>query len=248
MSISVCMASYNGQDYIIRQLISILEQLDDDDEVIIVDDCSKDGTVEVVKQLNDSRIKIFINDKNRGDVFSFNRSLSLAKNEVIFLSDQDDIWTPGRVSIMQKSLIDSNANLVTTNFDWINSNEAPIDVDYDGVKSSYSNKYFRNILDIFLGKTSYFGCAMVLRRDFLSVVIPIPAYVESHDLWIALASNIMKSNVHLDEHTFLKRKHGSNATSTISSRPFYKKLWSRVVFAISVLELFKRILFGHRVK
>ena len=243
MSISVCMASYNGEQYIIRQLNSILEQLTEGDEVIIVDDYSSDGTIEVLKRVDDPRIKIYINDRNRGDVFSFNRSISLAKNEFIFLSDQDDIWIPGRVSLMQKALVDSCVNLVTTNFSWIDSNDNPIDEQFDGVDSSHSNKYFRNIVDIFIGKTNYFGCAMAFRNDFLSVVLPIPSYVESHDLWIALAGNITRSNIHIDENTFLKRKHESNATSTVSYRPVCKKLWSRVVFTVSVVVLFFRGLF-----
>lgn len=243
MSISVCMASYNGEQYIIRQLNSILEQLSEGDEVIIVDDCSRDRTIEVLKSLDDPRIKIYINDRNRGDVFSFNRSISLAKNEFIFLSDQDDIWLPGRVSLMQKTLVDSCVNLVTTNFTWIDSNDNPIDEEFDGVDSDHSNKYFRNIVDIFIGRTNYFGCAMAFRNDFLYVISPIPLYIESHDLWIALAGNITRSNVHLDENTFLKRKHGSNATSTVSKRPVIKKLWSRVVFMVSVVVLFFRGLF-----
>jgi len=237
MSISVCMASYNGEKYIIRQLNSILEQLTADDEVIIVDDCSTDGTVKTVEQLGDPRIKVYVNEINRGDVFTFNRSLSLAKNDFLFLSDQDDIWTPGRVSLMQQSLVESCADVVTTNFDWIDSDEIPIDVQFDGVASVNSTIYFKNIVDIFIGKTNYFGCAMALRREFMPVVLPIPSYVESHDLWIALASNLARSNVHLDDNTFLKRKHGNNATSTVSTRPIYKKLWSRAVFAISVVVL-----------
>lgn len=248
MSISVCMATYNGEKYVSRQLRSILEQMTDTDEVIVVDDCSTDGTVETVKRLGDHRITVYVNDRNRREVFSFGRAMSLAKNDFLFLSDQDDIWIPGRVSLMQQCLIESGASVVTTNFEWINANEEPIHVSYDGVKSLDSKKYFKNIVDIFVGKTNYFGCAMALRREFAHKVVPIPSFVESHDLWIALASNLAGSNVHLDEKTFLKRKHTSNATSTVSTRNLYRKLRSRVVFAMSILVLFPKLknLFGQR--
>ena len=244
MSISVCMATYNGEKYLSRQLGSILDQLTDDDEVIVVDDSSTDGTVETVKRLGDHRITVHVNDQNRGEVSSFSRAISLAKNGFLFLSDQDDIWIPGRVSLMRQRLIDSGASVVSSNFEWMNASEAPIDVPYDGVASRDSKKYLKNIVDIFLGKTNYFGCAMAFRREFVHVVAPIPSFVESHDLWIALAGNLTGSNAHLDERTLLKRKHANNATSTISTRGLYRKLRSRTGFAMSLMVLFVRVCWG----
>ena len=218
MSISVCMATYNGEKYVSRQLKSILEQLTDDDEVIVVDDCSTDGTVEAVKRLGDRRIIVHVNDRNRGEVFSFSRAMLLARNDFLFLSDQDDIWMPGRASLMTRRLVDSGAGVVSSNLEWMNTNEDPIDVPYDGVTSRDSNKHLKNIVEIFVGKTNYFGCAMALRREFVNVVAPIPSFVESHDLWIALASNLVGANAHLDDKTLRKRKHAINATSTVSTR------------------------------
>jgi len=242
MSISVCMATYNGEKFITQQLDSILEQLTEHDEVIIVDDCSTDSTIETVRRLDDNRITIHINDQNRGEVFSFSKSILLAKNDFLFLADQDDIWVPGRVSVMRQSLIDSKASVVTTNFHWVDIDETQLDIQYDGVVSNDSKKHLKNIIDIFLGKTNYFGCAMAFRRDFLIFISPIPSFVESHDLWIALASNVFGSNAHIDDCTLLKRKHTYNATSTISYRPIYKKLWSRIIFLISIALLFFRYL------
>lgn len=231
------MATYNGEKYVSRQIGSILEQLTEHDEVIVVDDCSTDGTVAAVRGLDDRRIAVHVNDRNRGEVFSFGRAMCLAKNEFLFLSDQDDIWLPGRVSLMQQRLVEAGAQVVSSNFQWIDADDEPIDVRYDGVASRDSSRHLKNIVDIFLGKTNYFGCAMALRRDFVRVVAPIPSFVESHDLWIALASNVAGSNVHLDEKTFLKRRHAHNATRTVSSRSLYRKLRSRMVFAMSLAVL-----------
>jgi len=240
MSISVCMATYNGERFISRQVRSILEQLTDDDEVIVVDDCSTDCTVETVKRLDDPRITIHVNDRNRGEVFSFSRAMSYAKKEFLFLSDQDDIWIPGRIALMQRRLAESGASVVSSNFEWMNTNEDWIAVPFDGVASCDSNKHVKNILGIFLGKTNYFGCAMALRREFMNVVAPIPSFVESHDLWIALGSNLVGANAHLDEPTLRKRRHADNATSTVSTRSLYRKLRSRVIFAASLVVLFVR--------
>jgi len=234
------MATYNGEKYVARQLQSILEQLDDGDEVIVVDDCSTDGTTETVRRLGDRRVTVHQNERNRGEVFSFGRAIALAKNAFLFLSDQDDVWIPGRLSLMRQRLVESGANVATANFRWIDSAGDPIDVPFDGVASRDSRRHAKNIVDIFLGRTNYFGCAMAFRREFVPVVSPIPSFVESHDLWIALASNVARSNVHIDEHTLLKRKHGRNTTSTVSSRSLHRKIWSRLVFALSLVVLFFR--------
>jgi glycosyltransferase involved in cell wall biosynthesis len=235
---SVCMATFNGETYVGRQLESILDQLSADDEVIVVDDCSTDGTLEAVRRLNDPRIAIHVNDRNRREVYSFSRAISLARHQNIFLSDQDDVWLPGRVALMRQAL--RTACLVTTNFEWIDREEGPIEVAYDGVLPQDSSRHLKNIAGLFIGKTSYFGCAMAFRRDLLPLIVPIPDYVESHDCWIALAANLIGSNVHLGERTLRKRRHGNNATSTSSSRSLRLKLRARAIFARSLLDLWNR--------
>lgn len=57
--VSVCIASHNGEKYIVQQLKSILGQLDENDEVIISDDGSTDKTIDCIRSLNDKRIKLF---------------------------------------------------------------------------------------------------------------------------------------------------------------------------------------------
>ena len=64
--ISVCMATYNGARFVREQLESILKQLGEGDEVVIVDDCSTDQTVDLIRHLNDDRIKLMVNTSNHG--------------------------------------------------------------------------------------------------------------------------------------------------------------------------------------
>lgn len=238
MNISVCMASYNGGKYILEQLESILQQLDENDEIIIVDDCSTDNTLEIIRSLNDKRISVFFNEKNKGHVFSFSRAISLSTKELIFMSDQDDLWIDGRVVLMKNKLLNSDAMLLSSNSDFIDFNGAEIDFEIVGVKSTSSEKYLRNIFDIFIGKPNYYGCAMGFKRELLKLILPIPNFVESHDLWIAMAANIVESNLHCDESTLKRRVHGGNAS--IGSRKLYLKLFSRIIFLRSIIQLFFR--------
>ncbi|MDP5200710.1 glycosyltransferase [Flavobacterium sp. DG2-3] len=238
MNISVCMASYNGAEFIEEQLRSILNQLDDTDELIIVDDCSKDDTIEKIKIINDSRISVFKNETNKGHVFTFGRAISLTNNDIIFMSDQDDIWLEDRVYIMKKELTDNGSLLVSSNTNFINSRGEVLDYKMQGVKSQNSKKNLKNIIDIYLGKENYYGCAMAFKKELKQLILPIPSYVESHDLWIAKAANLINSNTHCDKITLSRRVHGNNAS--IIKRPFLIKLWARIIFTRSIFQLIYR--------
>jgi glycosyltransferase involved in cell wall biosynthesis len=210
------------------------------DEVIILDDFSKDNTLDLVRNFEDKRIKVFKNEINRGHVYSFGKAIELASNELIFMCDQDDIWLDRRLEFMKGSLLKSKALLISTNSNFIDSDGNIIDYSLDGVNSISSDKHFKNILDIFVGKTNYVGCAMAFKKELNKLILPIPSYVESHDLWIAMAANIIKANLHLDEQTLSRRIHGNNAS--IVKRKLLPKLWSRIVFLISVFQLYYRTL------
>lgn len=238
MSISVCLASYNGGKFIELQLDSIIKQLDKDDEIIIVDDCSTDNTLKIIRSINDKRIKIFLNEINKGHVFSFGRAIALATKDIIFMSDQDDVWIEDRATLMKNKLQNSSAMLVSSNSNFVDSKGDKIDFKVDGVDSKFSDKNLSNIIDIFKGKGNYYGCGMALKKELKELILPIPYYVESHDLWIAMAANMAKSNLHCNEATLNRRVHGSNAS--IVKRKLFLKLWSRLIFIRSILQLFFR--------
>ena len=85
--ISVCVATYNGEKYIKEQLLSILSQIGLNDEVVVSDDHSNDSTIDIVKSLNDKRVKIIYNEGNRGYTSNFENALKHAKGDYVFISD-----------------------------------------------------------------------------------------------------------------------------------------------------------------
>lgn len=234
------MATYNGEGHITEQTFSILEQLTSDDELIVVDDSSIDNTIQVIKKINDCRIRIYINEKNRGHVFSFARAISLAKNEIIFLSDQDDIWIKGRVALMKKKLLDTGVLVVSSNFDIMNMVGEIKKFTNSPLKSKDSTRYFYNILGIFLGKRGYYGCTMAFRKKIIDLVLPIPFYIKAHDLWIAVASNLIRSNAHIEEITLIRRIHNTNLSNP--HRKLSSKLYTRLILSVSILSLIFRIM------
>jgi glycosyltransferase involved in cell wall biosynthesis len=193
----------------------------------------------VLRSFADPRIKIHPNERNRGHVYSFSRVLSLAANELIVMADQDDIWIPGRLERMRQALASSGNLLLSSNSAFIDAAGRPTHYDCEGVRSELSKRHVANIVSIFVGRRRYYGCAMAMHRRLNDIVLPMPAYVESHDLWIAMAANMARSNLHLEENTLLRRLHGHNAS--VLSRPLSAKLWSRAIFLISFFDIAVRL-------
>ncbi|MGH7106714.1 MAG: glycosyltransferase, partial [Acetobacteraceae bacterium] len=101
---SVVLATCQGEPFLLAQLEGILSQLSAEDEVIISDDNSTDGTLAVVRGISDPRIQVIANTKRVGYVANFERAIARARGEVIFFSDQDDIWLPNKVAEFDSAL------------------------------------------------------------------------------------------------------------------------------------------------
>lgn len=235
--VSVCMACYNGEKYIEEQIKSILPQLGAEDELIIVDDHSADKTAEIVKNIGDKRIRYVFNKKNLGVNRSFEKVIGMAKNDYIFMADQDDLWTEGRLEQMLGKL--KQHLLVSGNSIAVDKNGKEKDFDLGSLKQTDSKSYHKNILKIFTGNAYYYGCAMAFQRRLIKIILPFPSYIESHDLWIAMAANLLKSNSHLEKIVLKRRIHGENAS--VVQRKLWKKLYSRIVFLRSYVVLRRRI-------
>lgn len=91
MKISIVTASYNYQDYIKETIQSVLDQTYKDWEFIIVDDCSTDNSVEVIKSYKDDRIKLFVNEKNLGLKETLKFGIKQASGDWVAILESDDI-------------------------------------------------------------------------------------------------------------------------------------------------------------
>lgn len=205
---SVCMASYNGSAYIAEQIASILRQLGDDDELVVVDDASTDGTREVVRAFRDQRIRLIEAAVNKGYVRSFEQAVMASRGSRIFLADQDDVWMDGRLELMLKAL--EKHQVVASNFDVLGGGPRP---SIPRLRSRDSGHRVANLAATLIGYRAYYGCGMAFRREMLEIFAPMPPYLgESHDLWLAICGNVAGSIGHVDESTLLRRIHGENAT------------------------------------
>jgi len=210
--ISVCMATFNGDQHVVEQVQSILPQLSSDDEIIVSDDGSSDATVELVHSLGDSRIRVLIGDGRLGIVKNFERALKAARGSLVFLSDQDDVWLPNKVKVFVDAL--GSADLAVSDCHVTDSQLREIYPSFFSLRRSGSG-VLKNVW-----RNSYLGCCMAFRRDILKAALPFPKTVPMHDMWIGLIADAMYRVVFVGTPTLLYRRHGGNASPTAEKSSF----------------------------
>ncbi len=204
--ISVCIATYNGERYIKKQLESILSQLGSNDEVIISDDGSDDGTINEINKLNDVRIRIVLNKHKHGFTHNFENAIAESKGDYIFLADQDDIWLENKVSTMLEGF--QTANLVI-------SDCTTVDSQLNVIQQSRFKAF--NIKPGFvrhLFKSRYLGCCLAFDAKMKNTILPFPKldqYLE-HDIWIVAVGFLYFKVKLIDEQLILYRRHGNNTS------------------------------------
>jgi glycosyltransferase involved in cell wall biosynthesis len=221
--ISVCIATYNGEEYVEQQLKSILIQLSKEDEIIVSDDGSKDNTVKIIEGLNDKRIKVYLNGGFKNPIYNFERALSLSNGNFIFLSDQDDLWHPDKISVMKKHLL---------KYDMVVCDHSMIDIDNNLIEKSYFKRVKSKSGIIHnLKKNTYYGCCMAFRKELLKIALPFPEKIPMHDIWLGFVTDLFFKAKFVDYPYTLYRKHSnnaSNATEKISNYPLSTKIMNRI--------------------
>lgn len=237
--ISVCMATYNGEKFIERQLNSILPQLNESDEVIIVDDSSKDNTINLIEEMKkkDKRIKLIQNNPNLGVLKSFNKAMNLAQGDFLFLCDQDDYWYENKVEKVMSVFYEDPSVYLVSHDAQVKDNDLNL---IDGSWDRYNaNKKTSSIVKTIF-KNSYTGCMMAFRKELRDDTVEFPEKIQMHDQWLALVA--MKNNykiVNLEDKLMAYIRHGGNVTG--SRRPVGEMIQGRVNMATCILNYNKRM-------
>jgi glycosyltransferase involved in cell wall biosynthesis len=212
--VSVCMATYNGEKYIDAQLRSILGQLHERDELVIVDDGSRDSTKYRVNACNDSRVRLIEHQQNLGVVATFEDAVRSATGDVIFLADQDDVWAPSKVErVLGAFQQHPEAQIVVTQVAQIDQDGLPSRGGTYRGRERFHAGFWHNML------RNYFqGSAMALRASLLHAVLPFPRKVGFlHDYWIGTRNAVFGGSVvFIQEPLLLYRRHSGNLSRKMS--------------------------------
>jgi glycosyltransferase involved in cell wall biosynthesis len=237
------MSVYNGREFIADQLDSIRGQLHSGDELIVVDDASTDGSLQLLRRSEFPNIRVLTNPQNLGVIESFQRGLSLAQHDVVFLCDQDDLWVPGKRDAFMKEFARDPAVCVVLS-------DARV-IDRDGLQIAPSFMAIRGgfngtILGT-LWRNRFLGCAMAVRRSLLKVALPFPSGVPMHDMWIGVVGHAIGRVVYLQTPYVLYRRHGNNLTGIRSRESFGRRLRWRGALLMRLVQRLLSIRFGlHR--
>jgi glycosyltransferase involved in cell wall biosynthesis len=222
--VSVCLASFNGARFVRSQLLSILEQLQPADEVIVADDASTDDTVRVIEALGDERIKVFRREQNGGVVAAFEDAFRHASGDVIFLSDQDDCWLPGKVDAVLEQ-IEAGSDLVVHDATLVAKARRVAPSLFIARRSGPG--LLKNLL-----RNSYVGCCMAFRRAVLEDVLPVPRSRRIlHDMWIGMTAEWKGWRIHFLHRPLIRYEiHDANLSARL---PLHTAVLNRIAFALA---------------
>lgn len=221
--ISVCVAAFNGEKYIEEQILSVLRNLDSQDEIIISDDGSSDRTRRIVDDLaeKDRRIRI-IDGPRKGLIKNFENAIVHSKGDIIFLCDQDDVWKDNKVKTVLDIFGNTDCTLVMHDACIVDSNLRILGCSFFEFKKCKKG-YWRNLI-----KNSYIGCCMAFKRSILDYAIPFPDNIPMHDQWIGLLSERVGKVEFCNEQLLLYRRHSNNA-SEMTHLPLSEMVKNRAI-------------------
>lgn len=210
MKLSIAMATYNGAQYLQEQLDSILAQARLPDELVVCDDVSNDATIEILgrfKKVAPFTVRIFQNVENLGHEKNFGKAIDLCEGDLIFLSDQDDVWLPSKLASVEDIFNKRKGVLLVIN-------DAEIT---DGTMQPTGRTVFDQTRAAGVigenGKSLTLGCATAFRSELRSLISPVPALDYGHDSWIHDFTHMIGGRYVLEQTLQFYRRHGNNVSN-----------------------------------
>ncbi len=230
MKISVALAAYKGEQYISEQIDSILSQLGENDELIVSDDYPEGKTREIVEKYQplDKRVR-YIEGEGKGVVRNFENALKACSGDIIFLSDQDDVWMNNKVELVMKEF-SNGADLVLHDASVTDSVLNITEPSFFAVHGSNAS-FFGN-----MARNSFVGCCMAFTKEVMHESLPFPKALPMHDWWIALVAMKKKRNVVLLAEPLIKwRRHSETVTGGKTS--VLQKIMWRIRILLSLIKI-----------
>lgn len=163
IKVSVIMPAYNGEKFIRESIQSIIDQTHTCWELFVIDDCSQDRTVEIIKEFNDERIHFIQNPKNMGIAYNTNLGIEKSSGKYIALLDDDDVALKDRFKI-QVDYLEKHPEIDVLG-------GADIEIDENGDYIQCSGPPIRNpkLIKAYLlfEKNMFTDCTVMYRRDFI---------------------------------------------------------------------------------
>ena len=207
---SVAICTYNGAQYIERQLTSILKQDVPPDEILICDDASNDDTRKLIDSFTRKQeclIRLIVNDSNIGYTKNFEKAISLTTGDIIFFSDQDDVWFSNKIELVCQ-LFEQNPDIAGITHDG-----HLVDQDLRWHGTTKSSQIIRGYG---ANSRTITGALSAIRRSYIGFFLPIPSGVKGHDTWLSYIFTVFQNRwLHSELCLQDVRRHSANTSEWI---------------------------------
>lgn len=211
--VSVVLATYNGGKYLAKQLESLFQQTYSNIEIIAVDDCSGDNTVEILKEhaARHCNMKVFVNEVNLGFIKNFEKGSTLSAGDLISFCDQDDWWDTDKIKKMAEAIGDHSII-------YCDSMVCDKDLKPKGIKISdlVTLKSWNNCLQLAVFCRIY-AHAMLFKRALFNTAYPFLEVIPP-DWWLPYLSTFHGGMKYLPQPLVLYRQHDENVSGVIGSK------------------------------
>lgn len=243
------MATYNGENYLRTQLDSLYAQSRIPDEIIVVDDNSKDGTIAILDEYATKKGLIYhVNKKNLGVNANFEKALLLCTGDYIMFCDQDDYWFPNKIELMLTKMLDIEKKnypcMVTSRDTYADKNLVP-----NEKLNIYNNTTIINNDNIDYKKTILLhlsqGCSLMLNRQCIQYILPFPKNEQGicYDLYAGYIIAMIGCKYDMKESLMLYRVHDNNVTAKLKQNNQNKtskiRIRSTSIVPLHYIETFK---------
>lgn len=207
-SVSIALASFNGEAFIQEQLASFVDQDRMPDELVVTDDCSTDATVAIVQRFAETapfRVRIERNAQRLGYNENFARAIVLTTGDIIMISDQDDRWFKEKISTIIEVMNESLSPIATVNDQRM----------VDSCGNDLGMTMFGNFRRARCPDTDLIaGSCTAFPRQLLPLFLPFPCGVP-YDSWIGAVADSLGIKRLIEQPLQTYRRHQSNATQPI---------------------------------
>jgi len=230
----VALITYNGMKYLPQQLNSILAQNRAVVHIVVSDDHSTDGTWEYLEAWAKHapvRVTLVRNDTQLGLNANFEQAISLVEADIVFASDQDDVWLPSKVALLAAVFEDDDrVQLVHTDAILVDAGGRDLGMTlFEELEVSEAERRAVRADDafrIYCRRNIVTGATVAFRHNLLLAARPLPNMF-IHDAWLALIAASTGRIVMLDTPTIQYRQHGANliGVKRLSRLEKLRQLW-----------------------
>jgi len=220
--VSIALATYNGETFLREQLASFLSQTRLPDELVVGDDSSRDGTRAILAEFAREApfpVRVEVNDPALGPGRNFAATIARCTGGVIFLSDQDDVWHPGKIERMLEFMARHPGCLVALHdANLVDASGTPLGQTMGGQIAASGAAPEKGLIA---------GCCMAFNGRLARLYDPPPA-TQIHDAWLTSMADAFQARAYLPEPLIDYRRHGANVSQSYMYAATRASRWRRI--------------------